>query len=236
VALADGSVHHYEALIRPLPMPDCQVASTQDFVLLVETLGLAEELDLAVAEKTCAAAAKANVPAAFNVSGQSVQSPAFRNRLIKLLTGHPAHRSALVSVELTETVDIDEIDEAVLTAEALRRLGVAFCLDDFGAGAADVRLLHKLGPDIVKIDGSYVAAMAAGGRDRAFLAGMIDIARSARAAIVAERIETQAEADALRDMGVQYGQGWYFGRPGPMPVPAQPVHTARRRGTQESWG
>jgi EAL domain-containing protein (putative c-di-GMP-specific phosphodiesterase class I) len=62
-----------------------------------------------------------------------------------------------------------------------------------------------------------VAGIAEAGRERAFVAGMIEIARAGGAEVVAERVETEAEALLLRNMGVKYGQGWLFGRPGPLP-------------------
>lgn len=74
----------------------------------------------------------------------------------------------------------------------LRSLGVPFCLDDFGAGAADVRLLRALTADIVKLDGSYVPGVARGGRERAFVARMVEIARAAGASVVPRRTPGQA--------------------------------------------
>jgi EAL domain-containing protein (putative c-di-GMP-specific phosphodiesterase class I) len=129
----------------------------------------------------------------------------------------PARLSGLMMVELTGTCEIEQVDEAVRTAQALRGLGVRFCIDDFGAGSADVRHLRALSPDIVKLDGSYVPGVAQEGRQRAFMAGMVEIARAAGARTVAERIETEAEAEALCEIGVELGQGWLFGRPGPLP-------------------
>ncbi len=231
VSLANGTPHHFEALIRPKPMHDCAVSGVQDFVMLVEALGLADEFDLTIARLACEAAGAAGAPVAFNLSGQSVQNRGFRDRLVGLLAACPACKAGLLIAEMTETVEIEDVAEAGLTAAALRSLGVPFCLDDFGAGAADIRLLRALAPDIVKLDGSYLPGIVQGGRERAFVAGMIEISRAAGAKVVAERIETEAEADALRQLGVQYGQGWLFGRPGPLPgvrPPGDPA-LARRR-------
>jgi EAL domain-containing protein (putative c-di-GMP-specific phosphodiesterase class I) len=239
VGLSDGAVHHYEALIRPRPIPDVPLPTPQDFILLVETLGMANELDLMVAQVACDAAAKSGAAVAFNLSGQSAQSPAFRKRLLNLLAHSPAATANLMGVEMTETADIEDIDEAARTADALREMRVPFCLDDFGAGAADVRVLRRLGADIVKLDGSYIPGVAEPGRERAFAAGMVEIARAAGAEIVAEHVETEADAVALQAMGVQYGQGWLFGRPGALPgdsVAADRPVVARRRGVQERWG
>ena len=234
VSLAERSVHHYEALIRPRPIADLPLHTPQEFVMLAEALGLADELDLAVARSACSEAMRAGIPVAFNLSGQSVQSPAFRNRLMALLTGHPACEAGLVIVEMTETAEIEDVEEARMTAEALRTLKVPFCLDDFGAGSSDMRLLRELTADIVKLDGSYVSGVTTAGRERAFIAGMVEIARASGALIVAERIEVEAEAAVLAQLGVHYGQGWLFGRPAPMPV--QSARVMARAGETERWG
>ncbi len=165
-----------------------------------------------------------------------MQDPAFRDRLIARLIAHPARRAKKLAVEMTETAQLENIAEAAQTAQMLREMDIPFCLDDFGAGAADVRVLRAMPADIVKLDGSYIAGIVNDGRERAFITGMVEIARAAGASVVAERVETEAEADALLAIGVDYGQGWFFGRPGPLPVPAI-VAPARRRGEmQESWG
>lgn len=236
VALADRRLHHYEALIRPQPIPECSLTSPQEFILLVETLGLADEVDRVVAQKSCDAAKSSGAAIAFNISAQSAENPVFRKQLVTSLEIHPAVQAGLVSIELTETADIEDIEETVRTIAALRNLGITFCMDDFGAGSADVRLLRTLGADIVKLDGSYVPGVTHAGRERAFVAGLIDIAHAAGATVVAERVETQDEADTLKALGAEYGQGWLFGRPGPLPATPAPTAAARRRGAQESWG
>jgi EAL domain-containing protein (putative c-di-GMP-specific phosphodiesterase class I) len=217
VMLSNRVPHHWEALIRPGPVPGQALGTPQEFVMMAEALGLAGELDLAVARVACAQAARAGVPVAFNLSGQSVQDALFRERLVELLSESLACKAGLIIVEMTESVEIENIEEAALTADALRALGVPFCLDDFGAGSTDMRLLRALGANIVKLDGSYVPGIGAAGRERAFVAGMVEIARAVGAEIVAERVETESEATALGQLGVQYGQGWLFGRPGPLP-------------------
>lgn len=245
VLLEDRSLRHYEALIRPRPIPACRFAGPQDFVMLIEALGMADELDLAVARRACDAAAAAGAQIAFNISSQSAQNAGFRERLLRLLAERATSGPSLVSIEMTETAEIEDLAETTRTAEALRAVGVPFCIDDFGAGTADVRLLRALGADIVKLDGSYVRGVAQAGRERAFVAGIVEIARAAGAEILAEHVETEDEARALLSMGVQYGQGWLFGRPGPLPGrepgarqnAVRPSGAARRHGqVRESWG
>ncbi len=234
--LGSREMHHVEALIRPAPVPGCPANTPQDFVVLAETVGLASELDLAVASMACEAAVRSTVPVAFNLSGQSMQDPVFRDRLVAKLINHPARKSKKLAVEMTETAQLEDIAEAAQTAQVLRDMGIPFCLDDFGAGAADVRVLRAMPADIVKLDGSYVSGIVADGRERAFVTGMVEIARASGASVVAERVETEAEAQALQAIGVDYGQGWLFGRPGALPLPAT-VPVRRRTGQmQESWG
>ncbi len=234
VDLATRALHHYEALIRP--GPGSPARSPQEFVTLVETVGLADELDLTVAQMACEAAEQSTVPIAFNLSGQSIQSQAFRERLLPLLERSRAVQDRRVLVEMTETAQIDDLKQAAITVRALQALHIPFCLDDFGAGTADVRLLRAIPADVVKLDGSFVAGVLTEGRDRAFVAGMVEIARATGAAVVAERVETEEEAAALQAIGATYGQGWLFGRPAPLPV--RPViRPVRRRGEQApQWG
>ena len=238
MTLSDRKLHHYEALLRPHQGAGAPATSPQDFVLLVETIGLAAELDLVVAEMASEAAEHSSVPIAFNVSGQSMQDPAFSDRLLTRLRGTPAQRAGRLVVEMTETAQLEDVAQAGRTALLLRELGVPFCLDDFGAGTADVRVLRAIPADIVKLDGSYIHGITSPGRERAFVAGMVDIARAAGARIVAEQVVTEAEAAVLLELGVDYGQGWLFGRPAKLPPgPARPVAVARRKGeVRDAWG
>ena len=79
------------------------------------------------------------------------------------------------------------------------------------------RYLRAFGVDFVKIDGEYVRAACKHPRDRALVASMIEIAHNAGAAVVAEMIETEAECKLMKELGVTYGQGWLFGKPGRLP-------------------
>jgi EAL domain-containing protein (putative c-di-GMP-specific phosphodiesterase class I) len=218
VALADRTPHHWEALLRPEPDAAAPVSGVQDFVTFAETAGLSEELDWAVLATVCAAARGARRSRiAANLSGLTLQSPEFRDRLLALLDAEPLLPHRLL-IEITETAEIENEAEAVRTVEALRARGLPLCIDDFGAGAAAFRYLRAFRVDYVKIDGLYVTAAARGGQDRGIVGGMVELARTVGARVVAERIETEEEAALMQALGVEYGQGWLFGRPGPLPA------------------
>jgi len=217
VLLADRKPHHYEALLRPIPTPGTPFAEPSEFIALAETVGLSETLDWAVVETACEAArAAAGARIACNLSGLSLQSPAFRERLCAMLEAAPGLGRRLL-IEITETAEIEDEAEAASTVEALRALGLPICIDDFGAGAAAFRYLRAFRVDFVKVDGTYVTNAVESGRDRGFIAAMVDLARTVGAQVVAERIETEAQAALMRELGVAFGQGYLFGRPGALP-------------------
>jgi len=222
VSLKDRTVHHYEALLRPVATPGMPVHSIQEFVTFAEAVGLSEVLDYAVLEQALVALRAApSASVAVNVSGLSMQSPAFRDRMFALLEemrpviGGPPEGRLLV--ELTETSEIDDMDAAAATIARLRSIGVPVCLDDFGAGAAAFRYLQQFRIDYVKIDGAFVRAAVSGPRERAMVASMVELAVAAGAQTVAEMVETEEQAALMAELGVHHGQGWLFGRPGGLP-------------------
>jgi EAL domain-containing protein (putative c-di-GMP-specific phosphodiesterase class I) len=219
VALDDRRVHHYEALLRPIPTPGNPAQTTQDFVTFAEAVGLSELLDEAVLDQ--AISALRSTPGsrvAVNISGLSMQSPGFRDRM---LTRVAEQTSALAGgrllVELTETAEIEDMAGAAASIAELRLAGVPVCLDDFGAGAAAFRYLKEFEIDFVKIDGAYVRAALASTRERGFVTSMVELATSVGAIAVAEMIETEEQATLMRALGIKHGQGWLFGKPGLLP-------------------
>ncbi len=213
VSLTDGKVHHYEALLRPNPTHGGVAANTQEFVVFAEAVGLSEELDLAVLDETLRVLqATSGTMVAVNVSGLSMQSASFRVRALEMLD--VAKLRGRILIELTETAEIEDMAAAAACIADLRRSGVPICLDDFGAGAAAFRYLREFPVEYIKIDGSFVHDATRGARQRGLVATMVDLARTVGAQTVAEMIETDAQAGLMREIGVQYGQGWLFGRPG----------------------
>ena len=207
--LDNRQLHHHEALLRLAPEPDGQATDTFMFTKRIEALGLFEALDLAVCGKALAVLnTHPTAVIAINVSGRSMQSETFRYTLLDRL----AHAKRLM-VEITETAEISGIKTAVHTINLLRDQGVRVCLDDFGSGYAAFRYLRELPIDFLKIDGSYVRAAMTDARERDFVASMCSLARTAGAEVIAEQIETENQADLMRDLGATYGQGWLLGHP-----------------------
>lgn len=238
VRLADGVVHHFETLVR-FEGDD----SPYDMIRFAEELDIIESLDCAVLEDAVArlrAPGAARLCLAVNVSGRSLASDRFLTRATGLLGPDLAGR---LLVELTESSEVDDLDEAAKRLQTLRDRGVGVCLDDFGVGAAAFDYLRRLPVDAVKIDGRYVKEMDTVERSRALVRHVAKLCRELKVETVAEFVETPAIEAALKAAGVDYGQGYLYGAPGPEPAvsqaairPAASPVVARRKGVVESWG
>ena len=235
VSLADLSVHHHEVLVR-----FDRDRSPFAMIRMAEELDIIESLDRAVADeaiKRLRADKSRRLRLAVNVSGRTIVSPGFLE-MIETLTkgGNLADR---LIFEVTESAVISDLALAQRHVQALQRMGFHVCLDDFGAGAASYGYLQQLSVDVVKIDGGYVRELTRSGRDDVMIRHLVGLCRELKVTTVAEMVETQDVADALRRAGVDYAQGWLFGQPSRQPQGklAAPARAAvRRQGSVEQWG
>jgi EAL domain-containing protein (putative c-di-GMP-specific phosphodiesterase class I) len=214
VRLKDGSLHHYETLVRfdedESPFPQIRMA---------EELDLIESLDLAVLEQAVRTlAGDAGLKLAVNVSGRTIMSPAYVGAACKLVQTHPKIRGRLL-FELTESAAIEDLAQADRHLQALRGEGCLVCLDDFGAGAASLAYLQQLGLDIVKIDGRYIRDLQAGGREATFVKHVVKMCAELGIRTLAEMVETEEAETAVRKAGVDLAQGWRYGAAADMPLP-----------------
>ncbi|MBO9557716.1 MAG: EAL domain-containing protein [Caulobacter sp.] len=237
VDLKTGAAHHHEALVR---FEDG--GSPFQLIRMAEEFDLIEELDHAIAEqavKRLAADRTAALKLAINVSGRTIVNEGFVDHIDRLLTRNDIAKGRLI-FEITETCAIDDLPRANQHIQALRGLGSLVCLDDFGAGASSFAYLQELSLDIVKIDGRYVRELAGNGRDGAMVRRLVELCRDLKIRTVAEMVETAEVEDVVRKAGVDFAQGWLFGKPSDQPQPAlklTPVApAARRAGVSEGWG
>lgn len=241
VALADGSLHHHEVLIRFE-----NGHSPFALVRMAEEFDLIEELDRAIVEQSVRQLKADRTDGsrlAVNISGRTITSPGFVAGVEQVLRKEARLRGRLL-FEITESAAIDDLTLADRHIQMLRGQGALVCLDDFGAGSTSMSYLQKLSIDIVKIDGRYVRDLVAGGRDAALVSHVVNLCRDLDVRTVAEMVETPEVEDAIRVAGVDYGQGWLYGRPSDRPEapivrsragsPA-PASTARRAGAVNEW-
>jgi EAL domain-containing protein (putative c-di-GMP-specific phosphodiesterase class I) len=242
LARPDDAPSHYEALIRPLVTEGLPAQGPQEFVTLVEMLGMSVQLDLAVLDATVQAISRAGdrVRVACNVSGLSLQDAEFRGKALDILASFPPSQRGRLLVEVTETAEIEHDQEARKTCEALRGQGISLCVDDFGAGAAGLNYLRLIQPSLVKLDGRFIESARghAPGEQAAFATALVDLARATGAEVVAEKVETEADARLARSLGCRYGQGWLFGRPGALAgnIAARPFGNSARKAAEAMAG
>jgi EAL domain-containing protein (putative c-di-GMP-specific phosphodiesterase class I) len=130
----------------------------------------------------------------------------------RLLAALPLHR---VLLELSEHDPVEDYDELKAVLDPLRGAGLRLAIDDVGAGFSSLRHIVLTTPDVIKLDRSIVAGVSTDPVLRTLLGALVAFARGCDSHVVAEGIETAEDAAALRAIGVDYGQGWHYGRPGP---------------------
>ncbi len=150
-----------------------------------------------------------------NLSSQSLTDVEFRARLERRL-GPSNPLAKKLCFEITETGVIANLEVATQFISAIKALGCRFALDDFGSGVSSFAYLKSLAVDVVKIDGMFVRNMADDPIDRALVASINDIAHAMNKLTVAEYVEDQDAVKRLREMGVDYAQGFYLAEPRPM--------------------
>jgi diguanylate cyclase (GGDEF)-like protein len=156
-----------------------------------------------------------SVTMSINLSGQSMGDETLIAELAQLLksAGLPA---GCLTLELTEQAAVKSLARANQVMNSLGPLGVRFALDDFGTGANSLTYLNGLQIRAVKIDGSFVRDVLSSPRSQATVRGIVELARGFSVLTVAEYVETEPVAEAVRALGVDYGQGYAFGMPEPL--------------------
>ncbi len=210
-----GAVHYYEALAR-IPA-SYGGADIYEHIAFAEEAGLITAFDIAMLDKLLRWIEKntsVNGKTCFgiNVSGRSIGSLSYMAQFERLLRETPWLRGRLI-VELTESARIVDIDGANEFVQRIRGQGFRVALDDFGTGAANFEYLAKLNVDLIKFDGAALHAAFSARQGKAFLKALVAFCRELGVATAAEMIENESLLDFARSCGVQFVQGFFFGRP-----------------------
>lgn len=218
VNAADGRLLSFEALVR-WHRPGHGVISPADFIPAAERTGLILPLGAMLLEQACQQLSDwrreggAVVPVAVNVSPLQLQDPGFPAYVARTLQAFQVP-PALLTLEMTESAAVRDAEQARERIARLKELGIKVALDDFGTGFSSLNLLRSMPLDAVKIDRSLIEPMP-GPEASAVVQAICRLAAVLQLKVVAEGIETEAQAEAARLAGCNELQGWLFGRPLP---------------------
>lgn len=216
VEAGTGEVRLHECLLR-MKGPDGALTSAGEFMPAVERLGMARMIDRRVLEMVVGDLARhPGIRLAMNISGFTATDRSWLRTLVALLKDRPRIADRLM-IEITETAAIQDLEETARFIATVRELGCRVALDDFGAGHISFRHVQSLTVDVVKIDGSFVRGLASRPDNLAFIRSLIALARNFGLETIAECVEDEADAEALRREGITLLQGWHYGKPTTQP-------------------
>ncbi len=225
VALDTGRLAGFEALMR-WRKRDGAFVSPGEFIPLAEESGLILELgrwalERAIKDQMVFAKRIAldhpELPAAFmsvNVSGSQL-SEMREIDLIADIIDRSGVDPAVIKLEMTETLLVEDPERAAQALNRVKDLGVSIAIDDFGTGYSSLSYLHQFPLDTLKIDREFVNNMDKSENSKRIVNSITQLAGSLDLDMVAEGIEEKSQMDALRDLGCESGQGYYMAKPAP---------------------
>ena len=209
-----------EALVRWVH-PELGMISPAEFIPLLEESGLVLELDRFVWKHTAAYIRSwkdrfgTSVPVSVNVSRVDMLATNLKEIFRQILDEYRLEPSDLM-LEITESAYTGSSDPVIETALALREMGFMIEMDDFGTGYSSLGMLNRLPIDALKLDMSFVRTAFAGEkRDTRIIQLILDIAKILGVPVIAEGVETEEQLLALKDLGCDLAQGYFFSRPVP---------------------
>lgn len=212
VELASGNIVKYESLMR-LQKEDGCIISPGAFLSILQQTPYYVFMTHAMIEQACSAFSNRSCSFSINFSVDDL----LRKETVKYLL-ETAKRFAVFDrlvIEVVETENIHNYDDALATLNTLKELGCKISIDDFGTGYANFSYLTKMNADIVKIDGSLVQAIGASDSTKELVASIVRFAHSSGMKVVAEFIDRPELAALIEQLGCDYGQGYLYSPPVP---------------------
>lgn len=227
--LRSDKISQYELLLRMVG-PDGELIAPSFFLDIAERSGLIQDIDRWVVRRAIELLAEheaAGHPIRIEVN---LSGKAFADReLLTIIQEDLIFRGvdpANLVLEVTETAAIANIGEAQTFVRTLQAMGCGFALDDFGVGFSSFSQLKHLPVDYLKIDGSFVQDLAANAVDQHLVQAIVSVARGLGKMTIAEFVGDGETVRLLKEYGVDYAQGYYVARPGPLPDIAPDVDVA----------
>ena len=218
--LETGEIFGVEALVR-WEHPERGLVPPGEFIPLAEETGLILPLGRWVLERACHQAREwrqqyplVPLKMSVNLSVREAQNPFVAREVSRLLqeTGFDGHS---LTLEVTESVLMEDMESIIGILEELKALGVELAIDDFGIGYASLNYLKHLPADYLKTDCSFVEGLKKNSKDVAILEATINLAHNLGLKVIAEGVETEEQLRYLKRLGCDLAQGYYFAEPLP---------------------
>ncbi|MBI2385763.1 MAG: EAL domain-containing protein [Elusimicrobia bacterium] len=219
VSLKTGRLTGFEALVR-MRRSDGSLRPPSEFIPLAEETGLIVTIGLWVLTEACGQmrAWQRSHPehppmqVSVNLAGRQFAQPDLPEQIAAVLAKTGLDHGSL-KLEVTETVIMEHSAAAAAVLGRLRSLGIKLLMDDFGTGYSSLSYLHRFPVDTLKIDASFVRRMDVDRKDADIIGAIVTLAHTLGMDVVAEGVENAEQLAQLRALGVEYGQGYHFGRP-----------------------
>jgi diguanylate cyclase (GGDEF)-like protein/PAS domain S-box-containing protein len=219
VSLAEGHLSAFEALVRWVH-PERGLVRPDVFIPIAEETGLIVPLGSWVLQEACRTMhglherfpQSGHVAVAVNLSGRQFEDGELLGSVADALDRSALHPHRL-ELEMTESVVMARTHQNAERLHSLRELGIRLLIDDFGTGYSSLSSLQSFPLDSLKIDRTFVSCMEFDQEKREIVRTIVSLARTLRMEVVAEGIETPEQLGMLRELGCEYGQGFFFSEP-----------------------
>lgn len=220
LSLDTGKIAGFETLIRWIH-PERGIVPPLEFIPVAERTNVVQLLDRLMFEQACYIAPELNALTegkveklfvSVNLSGINFEDEDIVDSVKRCISKTKVDPS-LIKLEITESALIGDSKQAEEVLRGFKALGLHIALDDFGTGYSSLSYLHKFSIDTLKIDRSFVSQIRTDTKTLDILRAIVDLSGSFKFKVVAEGIEYEEEADMLKKLGCDYGQGYLYGRP-----------------------
>lgn len=235
-SLATGRIVGAEGLLR-WEDPERGLVPPLDFIPLAESTGLIVEIGAWVIEEACRHASRwerafpGRPPLTIHVNVSAHQFTPGLVQTVAAALESAQLTTARLGLEVTESVLMHDVAAAAEILRQLKDLGAVLAIDDFGTGYSSLAYLRQFDLHELKIDKSFVDGLGADRDDTVIVSAVIALAHALGLSVVAEGVETEAQADRLRSLGCETGQGYLFARP----APAEAMDRELEREASSSW-
>lgn len=215
----DHKLRGFEALARMKDEYGNDV-SPAEFIPVAEKIGIVDKVDDAVIRKSTEFFGEmlkrtgADLTLSVNVSVKHLMKNGFLDEIRDIVNNGSIEPNQL-EIEITESIMIDSADKAIMCIEEIKKMGIKIAIDDFGTGYSSLSYLNNFPADILKIDKSFIDRMNLSSSSKQYVSAIISMGHVMGYDVVSEGVEQQAQIDTLREIGCDYIQGFFWGKPMP---------------------